>query len=75
MTVKVRSGWVGGQEWFFYAEANDFSPVWSGPYFTFPTVGGVRLVLGHVCGQRQDARHAEGVRGSLVLDYTIGLVA
>jgi hypothetical protein len=31
----VRSGYVGGQKWFFYAEADDFSPVWAGPYFTF----------------------------------------
>jgi uncharacterized membrane protein len=35
MTVKVRSGYVGAQKWFFYAEANDFSPVWAGPYNTF----------------------------------------
>jgi hypothetical protein len=34
-TVKVRSGWVGGSNWFFFAEADDFSPAWAGPYKTF----------------------------------------
>jgi hypothetical protein len=32
--IKVYSGWVGGDAWFYYAEADDFSPVWSGEHFT-----------------------------------------
>jgi len=35
MSVKVRSGWVGGSWWLFYAEADDFSPVWAGGFSTF----------------------------------------
>jgi len=33
-TKKVHSGYVGNSYWLFFAEADDFSPVWSGPYFT-----------------------------------------
>jgi Protein of unknown function (DUF1036) len=33
-TVKVRSGWVGGDCWMYYAE-DDFGHVWAGPYNTF----------------------------------------
>ncbi len=34
MTKKVESGWVGGSKYFYFAEANDLSPAWSGPFFT-----------------------------------------
>ena len=33
-TKKVLSGWVGGSKYFFFAEADDFKPVWAGPFFT-----------------------------------------
>jgi hypothetical protein len=33
-TVKVWSGWVGGNCWLYYAE-DDFGHHWSGPYQTF----------------------------------------
>jgi len=33
-TIKVQSGWAGGSKFFFYAEANDMSPVWAGEFFT-----------------------------------------
>jgi hypothetical protein len=29
-TVKVHTGWVGGSKFFYYAEADDLSPTWSG---------------------------------------------
>lgn len=32
--VKVYSGWVGGDAWFWYAEADDRNPTWSGDYHT-----------------------------------------
>jgi uncharacterized membrane protein len=33
-TAKVLSGWVGGSKFFYFAEAADRSPAWSGPFFT-----------------------------------------
>jgi hypothetical protein len=33
-TAKVYTGWVGGSKFFFFAEADDLSPAWSGPFFT-----------------------------------------
>ena len=33
-TVKVWSGWAGGDKFFFYAE-DDFGHIWAGQYFTF----------------------------------------
>ena len=33
-TVKVYSGWVGGDKFFFFAEADDLSPSWAGRFFT-----------------------------------------
>jgi hypothetical protein len=33
-TTKVHSGYVGGSKFFYFAEADDLSPVWAGPFFT-----------------------------------------
>jgi uncharacterized membrane protein len=33
-TVKVYTGWVGGEKFFYFAEADDLSPSWAGPFFT-----------------------------------------
>lgn len=33
-TVKVWTGWVGGDPWFFYAEAHNPLTRWGGDYFT-----------------------------------------
>lgn len=33
-TTKVWTGWVGGSKFFYFAEASDRSPAWSGQFFT-----------------------------------------
>jgi uncharacterized membrane protein len=73
-TKKVRSGWVGGWYWLFYAEADDFSPVWAGPYFThipwsaFDWCWTTASTSGRTLGLR--AFYAPWY----AMDYTIGLV-
>jgi hypothetical protein len=32
--AKVYTGWAGSDAYFYYAEADDLSPKWSGRYFT-----------------------------------------
>jgi Protein of unknown function (DUF1036) len=75
MTVKVRSGWVGGQKWFFYAEANDFSPVWSGPYFTFLPWAAFDWCWVTSAGSGRTLGMRKVYVDPWYMDYTIGLVA
>jgi hypothetical protein len=32
--MKVHSGLGGGHKYLYYAEADDLSPTWAGPFFT-----------------------------------------
>jgi len=75
MTVKVRSGWVGGQKWFFYAEANDFSPVRSGPYFTFLPWAAFDWCWVTSAGSGRTLGMRKVYVDPWYMDYTIGLVA
>jgi hypothetical protein len=75
MTVKVRSGWVGGQKWFFYAEANDFSPVWAGPYFTFLPWAAFDWCWVTSAGSGRTLGMRKVYVDPWYMDYTIGLVA
>jgi hypothetical protein len=71
--VKVYSGWVGGDAWFYYAEADDFSPVWSGdfaaavPDHAFDACWEVGYSTGRRLGFRRVRPGAE------IMDYTVRL--
>jgi Protein of unknown function (DUF1036) len=74
MTVKVRSGYVGGQKFFFFAEADDFSPVWTGPFTThlpwqaFDWCWTTGSTNGRILGMRKI------LTSVLNWDYIVGLV-
>jgi hypothetical protein len=75
MTKKVQSGYVGGQKFFFFAEADDLSPAWAGPFFThlpwsaFDWCWTTASTNGRTLGMRK-----LGPISPLYWDYTVGLV-
>jgi hypothetical protein len=75
MTKKVRSGWVGGQKWFFFAEADDFSPAWAGPFFTFLPWAAFDWCWVTSAGSGRTLGMRKVYVDPWYLDYTIGLVA
>ena len=72
-TAKVYTGWVGGSKFFYFAEADDLSPHWSGPFFThlpwsaFDWCWNTSSSNGRTLGLRKVQISWE------YMDYTIGL--
>jgi len=72
--VKVYSGWVGGDAWFFYAESDGGSPVWAGDYRTDVSIYAFDNCwdTGWSTGREVGCRRVRP--GADVMDYTISLV-
>jgi hypothetical protein len=72
-TAKVYTGWAGGSTFFFYAEGDNASPVWAGPFFThlpwnaFDWCWNTASTNGRTLGLRKIEISWEN------MDYTIGL--
>jgi hypothetical protein len=71
--TKVYSGWVGGEAWFFFAEADDQSATWAGDFETpipdhaFDLCWGIDSSNAKNVGFRRVRPSAE------IMDYTVAL--
>lgn len=72
--IKVYSGWVGGDAWFFYAEADDFSPTWSGDFHTLVPNEPFDMCWGLGIGPIARDLGFRRIRpGAEFMDYTVAL--
>lgn len=72
--IKVYSGWVGGDAWFFYAEADDFSPTWAGDFHTLVPDAPFSMCWGLGVDPARDLGFRRVRPGAEIMDYTVVLV-
>lgn len=73
-TAKVRSGWVGGSKFFFYAEAADRSPVWAGEFFTHLPVNAFDWCWNTASSNGRTLGMRKIIVGVQFQDHTVNLV-
>jgi Protein of unknown function (DUF1036) len=72
-TVKVWSGWIGGETFMYYAE-DDFGHVWAGTHHTFVPWDAFYLCWEDTSGAGEVAGFRYFYLGGVYMDYTKRLV-